>query len=193
MRYNIRDKKGRFIKKDSTIRKEGEYWVDQNDNKWDIKYYSEKEVEKYSASLLDCSYCINCIYCVRCRGCNGCSYCNHCIDCSYCNTCNGCEYCSNCYYCGDCVYCTDCSLCNDCDSFSKDPERIIGPKMGSRNDNPVVYWTKAGEEQCIVGCFRGTLNELEEAVEETHKDNPVYLTQYRKFIRCVRLCQKGME
>jgi hypothetical protein len=61
--------------------------------------------------------------------------------------------------------------------------------MGSREDNPTVYWVKTGEEQCVVGCFRGTLAELEKAVEKTHKDNPVYLMQYRKFIKAVRAYQ----
>ncbi len=62
--------------------------------------------------------------------------------------------------------------------------------MGSRNDCPAVYWTAVGEEQCVVGCFRGTLNELEEAVRETHRDNATHLHDYLTFIEAVRTYQR---
>lgn len=180
MRYNLRDSKGRFVKKGS-IKREGEFWVDSRNNRWDDSWYSKEEAEYFSASLIDCRNCTNCKFC---------NHCNDCSWCSYCRNCNGCSSCINCSYCSGCSYCNHCS---DCDSFSKNPERVIGLKMGSRNDFPSVYWTKVGKEQCVVGCFRGTLDELEKAVEETHKNNKKYLTQYRKFIRLVRLYQKGMK
>ena len=62
--------------------------------------------------------------------------------------------------------------------------------MGRRNDSPAVYWTTIGEEQCVVGCFRGTLNELEEAVRKTHQNNATYLHEYLTFIEAVRTYQK---
>lgn len=62
--------------------------------------------------------------------------------------------------------------------------------MGSRGDTPTVYWIKPGKEQCVVGCFRGTLDELEARVQETHKDNPEHLKNYLKFIELVRNYQK---
>jgi len=62
--------------------------------------------------------------------------------------------------------------------------------MGSRQDNPAVYWTTIGEEQCVVGCFRGTLSELEAAAKETHRDRPEYLKEYLTFIEAVRTYQR---
>lgn len=62
--------------------------------------------------------------------------------------------------------------------------------MGSRNDYPAVYWIEVGKEQCIVGCFKGTLDELERAVERTHKHNSVYFTEYKKFIKAIRAYQE---
>jgi hypothetical protein len=69
--------------------------------------------------------------------------------------------------------------------------------MGSRDDIPAVYWLEPGKEQCIVGCFRGTLDELEAKVKETHKNNPEHLNNYLKFIKNVRayqeICREGSE
>lgn len=65
--------------------------------------------------------------------------------------------------------------------------------MGSRNDTPQVYWITSGEEQCIVGCFKGTLSELEKAVRETHRDNPKHLRNYLRFIGLVRDYQKSVN
>lgn len=65
--------------------------------------------------------------------------------------------------------------------------------MGSRSDFPAVYWNKVGKEQCVVGCFRGTLLELEEKVKETHKNNPEHYENYMNFIKGVREYQKITE
>lgn len=65
--------------------------------------------------------------------------------------------------------------------------------MGSRNRTPTVYWTKAGEEQCVVSCFRGTLDELEARVKETHKDNQKHLHDYLTFIKAVRAYQEAYK
>ncbi len=65
--------------------------------------------------------------------------------------------------------------------------------MGSRAGAPKVYWVKAGEEQCVVGCFRGTLDELEAKVNETHKDNPKHLHDYPTFIKAVRAYQEACK
>lgn len=63
--------------------------------------------------------------------------------------------------------------------------------MGAKNDTLTVYWTEIGKEQCVVNCiFHGTLDELEKAVEETHKNNEKYLIQYRQFIKKVRAYQE---
>jgi hypothetical protein len=62
--------------------------------------------------------------------------------------------------------------------------------MGSRGDIPVVYWLEPGKEQCIVGCFRGTLDQLETKVKETHQNNKKHLEDYLKFIQNVRAYQE---
>lgn len=62
--------------------------------------------------------------------------------------------------------------------------------MGSRNDFPVVYWNEIGKEQCVVGCFHGTLSEFEEKVKEVHKDNPKHYNDYMKFIENCRKYQE---
>lgn len=65
--------------------------------------------------------------------------------------------------------------------------------MGSRNDTPTVYWLEQGKEQCVVGCFQGTLDQLEEKVKTTHKDNPEHLHNYLKFIKNVRMYQEACK
>lgn len=62
--------------------------------------------------------------------------------------------------------------------------------MGRRNDNPIVYWNEIGKEQCVVGCFIGTLSELEKKVKETHKNNKKYYDDYMKFIENCRKYQE---
>ena len=62
--------------------------------------------------------------------------------------------------------------------------------MGSRGDIPAVYWIEPGKEQCVVGCFRGTLDQLEAEVKETHANNPEHLKNYLKFIKNVRAYQE---
>ena len=98
-----------------------------------------------------------------------------------------CRDCSYCRGCSDCRYCRGCSYCSDC---RENPQRIFGWKMGSRGDTPAVYWKEPGKEQCVVGCFRGTLDELEAKVKETHANNPEHLENYLKFIKKVRRYQQ---
>lgn len=62
--------------------------------------------------------------------------------------------------------------------------------MGSRNDFPIVYWNEIGKEQCIVGCFRGTLSELEKKVKLRHKNNKKHYEEYKRFIDSVRKYQE---
>jgi hypothetical protein len=64
--------------------------------------------------------------------------------------------------------------------------------MGRRKDSPRVYWITPGEEQCVIGCFRGNLDELEAAVRKTHVNNPQHLRDYLKWISAVRAYQQSM-
>ena len=96
---------------------------------------------------------------IDCRGCRGCS------DCSGCSGCSGCIYCSG---------------CSGCIFFSSNPQRYVSAPIGSRNDQTTVYWLK-GDVQVICGCFRGDLNQFEDAVRATH-DNNVHGQAYQKYI-----------
>ena len=55
----------------------------------------------------------------------------------------------------------------------------LGP-IGSRDDYTTFYRTDGVGVSC--GCFRGTLEEFASRAEETHRDNPVYLAEYRAAI-----------
>ena len=43
------------------------------------------------------------------------------------------------------------------------------------------------EDKIWCGCFTGTLGEFEAKVQETHKDNEVYLKEYLGFINYIKL------
>ena len=53
----------------------------------------------------------------------------------------------------------------------------VGP-LGSRNDYLVVTRLPDGSVEAKTGCFRGTLEDLEEAVSETHASSTRYRREY---------------
>lgn len=59
------------------LKKINRYWVDENNNRWNIEIYTEEQAEKYSKSLVNCYNCINCI---NCRNCLNCNYCDNCSN-----------------------------------------------------------------------------------------------------------------
>ena len=69
----------------------------------------------------------------------------------------------------------------------------MGKKIGRRNSNPAVYWLEIGMEQCVVGCFRGNLEELTERVQEKHAENKKHLADYMNFINAVRAFQEATK
>ena len=145
------------------------YWVDENNNRWDIEIYTEKEAEKCSKSLVNCYNCCDCRNCYSCRNCINCRNCYSCDNCNYCNNCRNCHYCN--YY-------------------KLNPQKYTTKKIGSRNDQTTFYYgeTKNGMEvQVVCGCFRGSLEDFEKAVLETHKDNDLYREQYLKEIEKVKV------
>ncbi len=83
---------------------------------------------------------------------------------------NNCSRCSGCSGCSRCSGCSDCSDCSGCSDFKTNPSKIIVSDIGSRNDTIYVYWS-CDRTEVICGCFRGSLLNFEEAVENTHKDN----------------------
>lgn len=188
------------------VREENRFYIDDNNNnKWDTYYYTLDEAEVHSRTMINCHDCCNChdcrdcAYCRNCLDCCKCTDCRYCRDCSNCSNCAGCSHCDNCWDCIDCrdcricKYCSNCAACCGCVKFTTNPQRITGPAIGSRNDDPTVYWVNPGEEQCVVGCFRGTLDELEAAVRIRHEDNQEYLTDYLTFIKAVRCYQKALS
>ena len=146
-----------------------EYWVDNSNNTWDSKKYTLETAISLSKTLLNCKNCINC------KDCKDCNYCRYCINCKDCKDCN---------YCNDCNNCKDCNYCKDCSYFSKTPQLIVSSKIGSRESQTRVYWDSE-KVQVKCGCFRGNLSEFKARVEEVHKDNPIYLEEYREFIQKV--------
>jgi hypothetical protein len=60
----------------------------------------------------------------------------------------------------------------------------MSPSLGSRNSQTTFYWNKE-KEQIVCGCFKGTLQEFESKVKETHNDNK-YAQGYFKWIDAVK-------
>jgi len=161
------------------MEKEHGFWIDENNNSWSIKFNSEKEAEEKAKSLVGCYNCCNCRYCSNCYDCSDCHNCVDCCDCSDCNysynsyNCHSCQYCSNCYECRNCYSCTNCSGCSD---FKTDPQIFRSGPIGSRKSRTTFYWI--GENiQVVTGCFKGTLEEFENAITKTH-GNSEYAKEY---------------
>ena len=185
------------------MKKINNYWVDDNNNKWNCDITEEKAI-KNSNTLINCSYCAHCVHCSDCSDCSycsGCSDCSDCSDCSNCYDCYNCSDCSNCYDCSDChncSYCYDCSHCHDChncsncaycsycSNFTENPQRYLSKRIGSRNQQTMFYWTKQDKNLIVCGCFKNTLIEFEQRVKEIHGDND-YGKQYQEFIDTCKL------
>ena len=161
------------------------YWVDENNNRWDIRIYTEEQAEKYSKSLANCNNCFNC------RNCYYCFNCRNCCDCNYCGDCFSCRNCCDCNNCHNCRCCNNCRNCNYCKDYKQNPQRYTTDKVGSRNDQTTFYYgeTKNNEKeiQVVCGCFEGNLETFEKAVLETHKDNDLCREQYLKEIEKVKV------
>ena len=141
-------------------------YVDDNGNSWSKSLYTKEQAVWYSAGLVDC------------HGCHDCSDCSDCHSCRNCHNCHNCHSCSNCH---DCRNCRNCHGCHGCHSYETNPERIVSPKLGSRNDHTTVYWVDANI-QVVCGCFRGDLNTFEQAVYKKYGN----AHEYHNFIRRVR-------
>lgn len=133
----------------------------------------------------DCWDCWNCYGCRDCKSCRKCDSCRSCRDCENCRICGNCQGCYGCRKCESCRKCRNCENCENCRGYTDNPLRFVGPRMGSRHDNPTIYWL-GSNIQCVVGCFRGNLNALEAKVRETHASNPEHLNAYLQFITVAR-------
>lgn len=69
------------------------------------------------------------------------------------------------------------------------PIKVIGQKVictqvnTSRRNNLISYWADLGI--WTTGCFQGTLKELREAVDKTHKDNSFLRARYERAINYI--------
>ena len=93
---------------------ENGFWIDENNNKWECKFYTETNATQLSKTLANCSDCINCSYCSNMTNCNKCSYCCDCSCCTNCSYCRNCSHCMSCSCCSDCIECKKCSCCEGC-------------------------------------------------------------------------------
>lgn len=48
-----------------------DWWIDENNNKWNAHLYTKDDAENYSKTLINCIDCDNCDNCVNCYNCNG--------------------------------------------------------------------------------------------------------------------------
>lgn len=51
------------------VERVGWFWIDENGNKWNARYFSKEEALDYSKSLINCENCINCYDSDNCRKC----------------------------------------------------------------------------------------------------------------------------
>lgn len=101
------------------------YYIDNNNNKWNTNKWTKDEAIALSKSLIDCE---NCLDCYDCENCDDCKYCNNCKDCRYCincencikcGKCNGCSDCNKCSRCKGCKNCKNCRACNNCNNCNE--------------------------------------------------------------------------
>ena len=60
-----------------------------------------------------------------------------------------------------------CSRCSECSGYKQNPQRIVSPKLGSRDSQTSLYWV--GENvQIVCGCFRGDIPAFRAAVVKKH-------------------------
>lgn len=79
---------------------------------------------------------------------------------------------NNCSYCSGCCDCRDCSYCCD---YKSNPERIVSPVLGSRQSQTTIYFL-TDNIQVVCGCFRGNLEQLQEAVTNKYGTEHEYHT-----------------
>lgn len=173
------------------------------------------ELSKTLVMCSYCTDCRNCGFCFGCEECTNCNYCRDCSRCKSCcfsDRCTACEDSRSCWDCTDCSNCTYCKesdgcayswQCDNCAHVSGlvrvtciendyAPGRavrygIIGPVMGSRKDTPIVQYDNKGNITAIVGCFRGTLDELHKKVKSRYPNKKTkHRRRYLAFIKAVR-------
>jgi hypothetical protein len=181
------------------------YWVDENNNKWNEANCSEEQAIENSKSLINCSHCSDssdlfyCSYCFNCSDlfhCFNCSDLFHCSDCSYSSNlshCSRCSYSSNlshCSYCSDCSYSSNLSHCSRCSDFKSNPQRIVSDNIGSRKSQTTIYFNNE-KTLVICGCYKGTLQEFKDRVCNVYSKDTLYYKEYFNFINRIEKYIKG--
>ena len=105
------------------MEKKDKYWIDENNNRWSVSFYTEEQAILASKSLENCKDCLDCTKCINCIACLHCDGCSHCESCRYCCNCYHCEFCNNC---GGCTYC----------------EKLSFERQKDHYDNTKTQWVK---------------------------------------------------
>lgn len=79
------------------MKKENNFWIDDNSNKWNCNDWAEEQAKAASATLDNCTLCTDCVHCINCKVCTSC------------RVCTDCQVCTNCEHCYGCVHCVDSS------------------------------------------------------------------------------------
>lgn len=167
--------------------KQDEHYYYDGSNRWSKSRYTEEQAQMAAKTLIDCKNmtdCSDCSHCSRCSRCSSCLHCSRCSRCSGCLHCSRCSYCSDCSHCSYCSDCSDCSYCSHCSDFDSQPQQYTTPKMGRDDRVNFLHWN-AKNHAVTCGCFNGTLEELEQKVQEVHGDNE-HGQAYRKQIAIMR-------
>jgi len=183
------------------MKKVNNYWVDENNNRWDVNIYTETQAKKNSASLINCSDCSDCSRCFRCSDCSDCfdcsrcfrcSDCSDCSDCSRCFRCSDCSDCFDCFRCFRCSDCSDCSDCSRCSDYKHNPQRLTSGLIGSRKSTTTIYWTNENDTQVICGCLKTDIGGFEKRIKEVYPSGQ-YHDEYMQFIKAARYCMKTLN
>lgn len=86
----------------------GVWWIDENNNKWNIDDFSKENAEFCSNTLHNCQHCVdswNLVDCVSCTKCDNCTSCDNCLKSSYLTECSDCIDCAELVNCRHCFRC----------------------------------------------------------------------------------------
>lgn len=86
----------------------GVWWIDENDNKWNINDFSKENAEFYSETLFNCQDCVDSW---DLEDCVSCTECDNCISCDNCHKSSYLTECSDCIDCAELVNCRHCFKC----------------------------------------------------------------------------------
>jgi len=145
------------------------YWVDENNNKWNEANCSEEQAIENSKSLINCSHCSDS---------SDLFYCSYCFNCS------------DLFHCSDCSYSSNLSHCSRCSDFKSNPQRIVSDNIGSRKSQTTIYFNNE-KTLVICGCYKGTLQEFKDRVCNVYSKDTLYYKEYFNFINRIEKYIKG--